>query len=201
MSELTLTDMDRLLALDDAERTFQMDEETFRGFYEQTARPVWIYLMRITGDRGDADDLLQESYYRFLRVKTTFADEDHRRRYLFQIATNLARDLRRRPDARAEIVAPESLAAVRAADDRSAIDSQIDVTRAMQRLKPRERALLWLAYVQGWSHAEIAQSLGLRTASLKALLWRARRRLLAVLKERESQASACAEPAADKDVR
>jgi RNA polymerase sigma-70 factor (ECF subfamily) len=75
------------------------------------------------------------------------------------------------------------------------------VTRAMKRLKPRERALLWLAYVQGWSHAEIAQSLGLRTASLKALLWRARRRLLAVLNERKAEASACAEPAADKDPR
>ena len=46
----------------------------------------------------------------------------------------------------------------------------------MERLKPRERSLLWLAYAQGWSHEEIAASLGLRTASLKALLFRARRR-------------------------
>ena len=52
----------------------------------------------------------------------------------------------------------------------------------MGQLKPRERALLLLAYVQGWSHAEIAQSLGLRTASLKALLWRARRSLMRALK-------------------
>ena len=200
MGELTLTDMDRLLALDDAERTFQMDEDTFRVFYEQTARPVWIYLMRMTGDRGDADDLLQETYYRFLRVKTTFADEDHRRRYLFQIATNLARDLRRRPETRAVVVAEEDSLAVRKSDDRAALDSQIDVTRAMKRLKPRERALLWLAYVQGWSHAEIAQSLGLRTASLKALLWRARRRLLDVMKEREAR-SAFDQPAADKEAR
>jgi len=44
-----------------------MDEETFRAFYDRTARPVWSYLARITGDRALADDLLQESYYRFLR--------------------------------------------------------------------------------------------------------------------------------------
>lgn len=182
MGEITLTDMDRLLALDDAERTFQMDEDTFRVFYEQTARPIWVYLMRMTGDRGDADDLLQETYYRFLRVKTTFVDEDHRRRYLFQIATNLARDLHRRPESRVVVVAEDESLAVRSTDGQ--VDSRIDVTRAMKRLKPRERSLLWLAYVQGWSHAEIAQSLGLRTASLKALLWRARRRLLDVMKER-----------------
>ena len=142
MGELTLTDMDRLLALDDAERTFQMDEETFRLFYEQTARPVWIYLLRMTGHRGDADDLLQETYYRFLRAKPTFADEDHRRRYLFQIATNLARDLRRRPESRGVVVPEEESLAVRDSDRSSdrrgdhsaALDSQIDVTRAMKRL-------------------------------------------------------------------
>jgi hypothetical protein len=39
MGEFTLTDMDRLLALHDAERTFQMDEETFRSFYEQDSPP------------------------------------------------------------------------------------------------------------------------------------------------------------------
>ena len=49
-------------------------------------------------------------------------------------------------------------------------------------LNPRERALLWLAYAQGWSHAEIAASLGVRTASMKALLHRARRRLAALLR-------------------
>jgi RNA polymerase sigma-70 factor (ECF subfamily) len=185
MGELTLTDMDRLLALDDAERTFQMDEETFRVFYEQTARPVWVYLLRLTGERRDADDLLQETYYRFLRVKTAFADEEHRRRYLFQIATNLARDLRRRPEARSVVLAGEEpLASLPAGDGGGTVESRLDVTRAMQRLKPRERALLWLAYVQGWSHAEIAQSLGVRTASLKALLWRARRRLLDVMQDR-----------------
>jgi RNA polymerase sigma-70 factor (ECF subfamily) len=183
MAACTLSDMDRLLALDEAERTFQMDEETFRSFYEQTARPVWMYLSRLTADRRDADDLLQETYYRFLRVKTVFADEDHRRRYLFQIATNLARDHRRRPGSRAVTVSDDESIdkAVAGGDSHRAIESQIDVSRAMTRLKPRERSLLWLAYVQGWSHAEIAESLGLRTASLKALLWRARRRLLSAM--------------------
>ena len=101
MRELTLTDMDRLVALDEAERTFQMDEEAFRSFYEQTARPLWNYLARLTCDRRQADDLLQDSYYRFLRSTATFENDEHRRRYLFRIATNLARDHRRRPDTRA----------------------------------------------------------------------------------------------------
>ena len=51
----------------------------------------------------------------------------------------------------------------------------------MGRLKPRERSLLWLAYAEGCSHAEIASSLGLRTASLKSLLFRAYETLRAQL--------------------
>lgn len=190
MRELTLSDMDRLVALDEAERTFQMDEEAFRSFYEQTARPVWSYLARLTCDRRQADDLLQETYYRFLRSTATFESNEHRRRYLFRIATNLARDHRRRPDVRAVTVSSddsERLLASSASADGTGIESRLDVTRAMGQLKPRERALLLLAYVQGWSHAEIAQSMGLRTASLKALLWRARRSLMVALKgERRS---------------
>ena len=184
MSELTLTEMERLVALDDAERTFQMDEEAFRSFYEQTARPLWSYLARLTCDRRQADDLLQETYYRFLRSTATFESNEHRRRYLFRIATNLARDHRRRPDVRAIMVSgddSERLVGAIAGAEGAAIESRLDLTRAMGQLKPRERALLLLAYVQGWSHAEIAQSLGLRTASLKALLWRARRSLMAAL--------------------
>ena len=47
----------------------------------------------------------------------------------------------------------------------------------MDRLRPRERALLWLAYAQGHAHAEIAETLGVKTGSVKLLLFRARRKL------------------------
>ena len=89
MREVTLTDVERIGAFGDAERTFLMTEEAFRAFYEQTARPVWAYLARITGDARLADDLLQEAYYRFLRTRADFESDDHRRNYLFRIATNL----------------------------------------------------------------------------------------------------------------
>ena len=82
------------LALDD---TLQMDEETFRGFYTRTSGMLWAYLARATNDPAAADDLLQESYYRLLRTTTTFESDDHRKNYLFRIATNLIRDRFRRP--------------------------------------------------------------------------------------------------------
>lgn len=182
MRDVTLTDFERLGTLDEAEQTFQMDEEAFRTFYELTARPVWVYLVRMTGDSRLADDLLQEAYYRLLRTRVSFESDDHRRNYLFRIATNLVRDHRRRPRIEAvEITENQQEASRVETDPADRVARQIDLTRAMDRLKPRDRSLLWLAYAQGCSHQEIATSLGLKTASLKALLFRARRRLLSLL--------------------
>ena len=182
MREITLTDMERLGAFDEAERTFQMTEEAFRSFYELTARPVRVYLARMTGDDRLADDLLQETYYRFLRANVAFASDEHRKNYLFRIATNLVNDHRRKPflEVPATVIAevPDAAAAAQAAD-RAA--RRMDLHRAMKQLKPRERSLLWLAYAQGWSHEEIAGAVGVKTASLKQMLHRARHRLATLM--------------------
>jgi RNA polymerase sigma-70 factor, ECF subfamily len=180
--EFVLTDMERAGAFEDAERTFQMTEEAFRVFYDQTARPIWLYLARTTGDDRLADDLLQETYYRFLRTRASFESDDHRRHYLFRIATNLVKDQWRR--SRPSVVDLDEVSAVTAAEDVNVGDGalrRMELTRALDQLKPRERTLLWLAYAQGFSHEEIASQLGLRTASLKALLFRARRRLASLI--------------------
>ncbi len=167
---------------DDATASFVMDEDTFRAFYERTARGLWVYLARVTGDRQLADDLLQETFYRFLRAAATHDGEAHRRNSLYRIATNLARDARRRSLTHA----PSSLAGndierLPSGEDAGATERRADFTRAMSHLKPRERAMIWLAYGEGVSHREIADSLGLRPASLKPMLFRARRKLAALL--------------------
>jgi hypothetical protein len=101
----------------------------------RTARPVWAYLARLTGDRRHADDLLQETFYRFLRSRTHFENDDHRRRYLFRIATNLARDHRRDPRTTRHVSAEASAAELESLTEResTAPESRIDLTRAMNR--------------------------------------------------------------------
>jgi RNA polymerase sigma-70 factor (ECF subfamily) len=188
MRDLTLSELEQFGAdAAEAEEAFQMDEDSFRVFYERTARPVWAYLSRITGEPRLADDLLQETYYRFLRAGVPHESEAHRRNYLFRIATNLVRDLRRRPRVD-DVPIGNGRDTIDRADPQSTDAAggaarRVDLERAMARLKPRERELLWLAYAQGSSHREIAQALGLKTASVKLLLFRARRRLAALLRE------------------
>ena len=180
--ETALNDIERHCALDDASAGFVMDEETFRAFYQRTARGLWAYLARLTGDRQLAEDLLQETFYRFLRAAATYDSETHRRNSLYRIATNLARDVRRRSLARvASIPIGDEIERVASGQDAGRTERLTDFTRAMSRLKPRERAMLWLAYAEGASHREIADVLGVRPTSLKAMLFRARRKLAELL--------------------
>jgi RNA polymerase sigma-70 factor, ECF subfamily len=166
-----------------ADHALMMGEEAFRTFYELTSRGLWAYLSRTSGDSRLADDLLHEAYYRLLRSNATFENDDHRRNYLYRIATNLVRDDRRRP--RTEAASGAEMEQAPAADGAGGAEvraaQRLDITRAMGQLKPRERSLLWLAYVQGCSYAEIAEVVGVRPSSLKSLLFRARRRFAAML--------------------
>src|SRR5690606_13958003 len=156
---------------------FEMDEEAFRAFYERTARPLWLYLSRLTGDPQAADDLLQESYYRLLRAKTPHEGDAHRRAYLFRIATNLVRDGHRQTKRQPVVHLEESVEMLpgRSEDAAERTARRTDLYRAMARLRPRDRALLWLAYGQGHAHVEIAETLGVKSASIKLLLFRARK--------------------------
>jgi len=163
-----------------------MDEDTFRAFYERTARGVWAYLVRLTRDRQLSDDLLQETYYRFYRAGASYENETHRRNALFCIATNLARDASRRRRFVELVPLPEHEELE--AEDRAAsiAEGRTDLSRAMEKLQPRQREMLWLAYGQGASHDEIAQILGLKSSSIKLLLFRARRKLAVLLRRRPS---------------
>jgi RNA polymerase sigma-70 factor (ECF subfamily) len=50
-------------------------------------------------------------------------------------------------------------------------------------LKTQEQSLLWLAYVEGFNHREIASALQLREKSIRVLLFRARKRLAFMLRK------------------
>jgi RNA polymerase sigma-70 factor (ECF subfamily) len=167
----------------DAPRALElpMDNDAFAGFYERSARPLWAYLARVSGDASLADDLMQESYMRFLCAAPPADGEVAGRRYLFRIATNLLKDHWRRPRAASiDEISEDKLAAAGNADQ---FDSQTVLTPALAFMRPRDRQLLWLAYAEGYTHREIADVTGLASASVRLLLFRARRKMARLLRE------------------
>jgi len=158
-----------------------MDSDAFAGFYERSARPLWAYLARVSGDGALADDLMQESFVRFLCAQQPEEGEVAGRRYLFRIATNLLRDHWRRPRTASIEELPEELFAASANSDETEL-----LGPALARMRPRERQLLWLAYAEGYTHREIAEVTGLASASIRLLLFRARRKIANLLREQNS---------------
>ena len=172
-----------------------MDNDAFAGFYERSARSLWAYLARVSGDAALADDLVQESYVRFLCATGSPSVRDGEiasRRYLFRIATNLLRDHWRRPKSSSIDEIPEEFFAC--ADGSAQSDSQAMLGPALALMRPRDRQILWLAYAEGYSHREIAEVTGLATASIRLLLFRARHRIAHLLR---NPAPAARKPAAN----
>ena len=167
----------------DAVEPLDMDEDAFRAFYDLTSSSVWAYLLHITGEAHAADDLLQETYIRFLGARRRWESDAHRRNYLFRIATNLAHDRHRRNRIRRAEPLDETNAqtAVPSSSGGVGYEERVDLRRALASLSPRERQMLWLAYAEGSSHREIADTLGLRAGGIRVLLFRARRKLAALL--------------------
>jgi RNA polymerase sigma-70 factor, ECF subfamily len=166
-----------------------MDEATFQAFYRRHGRALWSYLCRMVGNQAHADDLVQEAFCKFLVAPVGALDEAAQRAYLFRIATNLVIDQwrkRTREQQALDQFAPSfpSPASPSPSPGTPGTGLSIDMARTFAELKPRERALLWLAYVEGSEHDEIASSLGLKPKSIRVLLFRARHRLAGLLKKK-----------------
>jgi RNA polymerase sigma-70 factor (ECF subfamily) len=151
--------------------TAVLSELAFQRLYDANATSIHSYLLAVSSRRDVADDLLQETFCRLLlhpEIAARLAPHELRR-YLFRIATNLLRDRWRSGDTTPFADPPEP-------STHPSPEAAIDIRSMLQALKPRERELLWLAYVEGMDHAEISAATGLNRFSVRTLLFRARNR-------------------------
>jgi RNA polymerase sigma-70 factor, ECF subfamily len=155
-----------------------MEEQAFHALYAATAKPLWAYIARVSGRPDVANDLLQETYCRFLTSRSGNRELAEAKPYLFRIAANLMHDRWRKGE-------NTTWSEPQEAGFERDLDTQIDVRDLMLQLKPRERQLLWLAYVEGMTHNEIAQATGLQRMSVRILLFRARRKAAELLGGKE----------------
>lgn len=156
-----------------------MEDQDFKLFYETHAKPLWAYVYRLTNDSASTEDIVQESFIRLLNRDLKLFTDAQKKSYLYQTATNLFRDSLRK---RKHTITWENLneyEAPRAVPQ----DDGIDFDKAFERLTPQHRALLWMAYAEGYSHEEIATTLDLKTSSVKVLLFRAKKKMTDILNE------------------
>jgi RNA polymerase sigma-70 factor (ECF subfamily) len=146
-----------------------VDERTFTSLYETVGKPLRAYVLRVCGKPDIADDIVQDAFFRYILSRRNDLPLAAARPYLFRIATNLLHDRGRHPDAL-------PLSTLEESSGESSAEDTLDAVRLLRMMKPRERQLLWLAYVECMNHREIANVTGLNALSVRVLLLRARRR-------------------------
>ena len=177
----------------------RMDAAAFQVFYAKTAPGLRGYIRRASGNEALADDILQESYLRFLRADlfqfkdAQFKDAQFRdarfndvtrsdaplKAYLYKIASSLLVDHWRRLKRERRWSLWNFLGGEPVTHPKSESDSM----RFFRQLKPQEQLLLWLAYVEGFEHREIAAALRLKEKSVRVVLFRARKKLARTLED------------------
>ena len=160
------------------------DVRAFDALFQRWSGPLLRYLERMLQDAAGAEDLVQEVFLRVHRARERYRPEARFSTWIFRIATNLALNELRRPRRRETHTSldaeegPELSAPTTATDD--AVHAKRiadDVEIALRSLPERQRAALWLSAVEGFSYAEVGESLDVSEKAVKALVHRARSNL------------------------
>ena len=163
------------------------DRDAFNELVRATYRDIYALAYRLTGNREDAGDVVQDAYVRAYRAIRRFRGDSSFSTWMYRITSNCASThLSRRSRQRTEELSsdvpivdlrPEQDPSLRA--EAAVLRHHID--RAIRSLPERLRQVVVLRDLHDLSHSEIAAELGITTSAAKVRLHRARQRLRAVL--------------------
>jgi RNA polymerase sigma-70 factor, ECF subfamily len=152
-----------------------------RSLYERYAPRVYAVVRRIAGDDDLAQDYAQEAWIRAIRALPTFRGDARFSTWLHRIAVNSALQALRKADSRnrREAPLPENIA-VHPAEGDALLGDLLE--RAMDQLPEGMRQILILHDVEGYTHEEIGELLGVTSGTSKSQLFKARGKMRELLR-------------------
>lgn len=158
-----------------ARRASEGDLEAFEALYRSHVHRVYALCLRMSGDAGHAERLVQDTFVLAWRKRASFRGEAAFGTWLHRIAVNAVltdRRSRGRRQARLDALEedPEAIRATPPADP----GTRMDLERAIQALPEGARDVFVLHEIEGFTHEEIAEMSGIAVGTSKAQLHRAR---------------------------
>lgn len=147
------------------------DEASFRALYARHAAAMFALALRLSGSASDGEELLQETWLRAALRLEAFRWESSLRTWLCGIAVNCWRELRR---GRASAALPEDFVEGAFRPAPGSAGERIDLERALGALPDGYREVVVLHDVEGYTHGEIAEMLGIDPGTSKSQLSRGR---------------------------
>jgi RNA polymerase sigma-70 factor (ECF subfamily) len=157
------------------------DPEAVRELYREYGRLVYAVALRVLGRRDLAEDAVQQAFVNAWQAADRFDSTRDPASWLATIARRTAIDIhrreqRRRASALAD-VATDNPAIVSRPPDLGAVEAVWHVRRAIDALTPEEATIVRLQHLDGMTHSEISDKLGIALGTVKSRSHRAHRRL------------------------
>lgn len=161
-------------------RAQQGDDRAIEALYQRHSARVYTVVRRLAGDDTQAEDAAQEAWLRAIRSLPSFRSHSLFSTWLHRIAVNCALYGRRREKRRErEVELPDTVAEQRPPESPLL---RVRLQRAMDRLPEGMRRVLVLHDVEGYTHDEIAELLGVAPGTCKSQLFKARAKMRAMLR-------------------
>jgi len=160
------------------------DDARLGALYDAHAAPIWRYVVRLTGDRAAADDVVQETMLRAWRSPRIMEQgPSSTRSWMLTVARHIVIDEARSARRRHEIVVEETPEVARD-DGTDALFSAMIVEDALAALTHEHREVIVRAYFGARSVAEVAEELGIPEGTVKSRLHYGLRALRLALQEK-----------------
>lgn len=150
---------------------------SFEDFYEVEHGRLFGALGLITGDRHEAEDLMQEAFLRVWERWHLVQSLASPTGYLYRTAMNVFRMRRRR----ALVASRRAARRIRGRDVLEEAEARYEIDRGLARLSPRQRAAVVLTELLDFSSGEAAESLGVKPATVRKLAQQGRDSLRGML--------------------
>jgi RNA polymerase sigma-70 factor, ECF subfamily len=160
------------------------DRGAFEVLYRRYSRPVFGLALRRLGDRGRAEDAVQETFASIWRAARSYRPErGPGAPWLYAVARNAITD-RGRAHTEPPVEVPEGQSQEAGPPERAEVSwTAWRVHRALEELTPNERTVIELAYWSGLSQSEVAEYLGIPVGTVKTRTRAALARLADLLEE------------------
>jgi RNA polymerase sigma-70 factor (ECF subfamily) len=150
------------------------DRRAFERLYRTYGQRIFALCLRMCGDRGLAEELVQDVFVRAWQKLDTFRGDAAFGTWLHRVAVNIVLSRRKQDGRQRDRTVSDDDAVDMVRTRPVSIGDRVDLESAIARLPQGARRIFVLHDVEGYTHEEIGQFLGITAGGSKAQLHRAR---------------------------